>query len=723
MKENAGLLLNGNPRSSLQRRTRATETSVTLSSLQTRTNAAKASDRASRPTMSIVRWHAMPQKKVVSGMKECKNKAAPFQLFSRCFTSEDLLSTIAEFEWQGLVTLRATCSHFNNHFDYVKLNRIICLGFASAGLYVPFKYHPGYARLLFDHILPSRHKWSQVQESRQDFKIQVCVRFKPLSHAEAKSNSFVLPLHQRIRLVREGKIKQLDLLNTSDGGEVMRKLLAEQGGLSPELMAALLEAQNLELYSATARVEESQTTPLENKSYSFAEHALAAPTPHGVQVEGPAASDSEDDAPGAHSLHQPHPAEGSDDSGVSSWPRSGTPRASAPQRQESVRKRMGQVQVLAVEPTRAVMHIPGQGVKPFPFPRVFNAHDMQSTVYEEAARDAVIALLNGYNAAVLCYGQTGSGKTHTMFGPPSVWEVSTEARFQQCGMVLRALSEIFEARGSERLQGVDCSVTLQYVDIYNESIHCLGSGQAVDLRCARDGSFVMQGAQEYVVHSLAEAIDVLLEGEKRKKFAATAMNDRSSRSHTVLVVSVQQVLGSRVSLSRLHLVDLAGSERLHQSGVTERRKEEAIGINYSLYVLGKCINALAKGKGHVPYLESSLTKLLKGALGGNSRTSILVTCSEEDKMAEQTLNTLQFGLRCCAISNSTQLSSTSVSQALEAIDTAIQHCSLRIQAMERTGKSGTALCSQLRYRCQQLRQRQKDLKDRQVYSYEAQQEY
>ena len=44
----------------------------------------------------------------------------------------------------------------------------------------------------------------------------------------------------------------------------------------------------------------------------------------------------------------------------------------------------------------------------------------QPAVYEGAARDAVLACLNGFSACLLCYGQTGSGKTYTIFGPDGV---------------------------------------------------------------------------------------------------------------------------------------------------------------------------------------------------------------------------------------------------------------------------------------------------------------
>ncbi len=40
--------------------------------------------------------------------------------------------------------------------------------------------------------------------------------------------------------------------------------------------------------------------------------------------------------------------------------------------------------------------------------------------------------------------------------------------------------------------------------------------------------------------------------------AETAMNKRSSRAHTVLVLTASHSMGDRVATSSLHLVDLAG---------------------------------------------------------------------------------------------------------------------------------------------------------------------
>jgi kinesin family protein C1 len=69
-------------------------------------------------------------------------------------------------------------------------------------------------------------------------------------------------------------------------------------------------------------------------------------------------------------------------------------------------------------------------------------------------------------------------------------------------------------------------------------------------------------------------------------------------------------------------VDLAGSERLASSGAGDNkdRLKETININKSLSALADVIGALGQGQqgGHVPYRNSTLTRLLQTSLSGES---------------------------------------------------------------------------------------------------------
>ena len=60
-----------------------------------------------------------------------------------------------------------------------------------------------------------------------------------------------------------------------------------------------------------------------------------------------------------------------------------------------------------------------------------------------------------------------------------------------------------------------------------------------------------------------------------------------------------------VTKSELFLVDLAGSERVKKTKADNIRLEEAKKINYSLLVLGNCIQSLTDPKSnHVNYFSS-----------------------------------------------------------------------------------------------------------------------
>jgi hypothetical protein len=72
---------------------------------------------------------------------------------------------------------------------------------------------------------------------------------------------------------------------------------------------------------------------------------------------------------------------------------------------------------------------------------------------------------------------------------------------------------------------------------------------------------------------------------------------------------------SEVRKSKFHFVDLAGSERIKRTGAQGQQLREGIDINKGLLALGNVISALGdetkRGKVHVPYRDSKLTRMLQ----------------------------------------------------------------------------------------------------------------
>ena len=97
---------------------------------------------------------------------------------------------------------------------------------------------------------------------------------------------------------------------------------------------------------------------------------------------------------------------------------------------------------------------------------------------------------------------------------------------------------------------------------------------------------------------------LLKRGASFRATAATYMNDVSSRSHAVFVITVEQMTTeiingethTQIKVGKLNLVDLAGSERIRITGATGQQLEESKKINKSLSCLGNVINALTDQK-------------------------------------------------------------------------------------------------------------------------------
>lgn len=349
------------------------------------------------------------------------------------------------------------------------------------------------------------------------------------------------------------------------------------------------------------------------------------------------------------------------------------------------------------------MHVGGAGVKPFNFNHVFDASATQIAVYNNMSRNLVHSALNGTNACIMCYGQTGSGKTHAMFGVNSFSSIPTDllSRGKEAtshGIVIRSFVELLEAQAYFASRGIDLNITVQYVEIYNETVRDLTSNRTISVRKS-DGEFV--DAIESTISNISDVERVLSTGQANKHFSATAMNDNSSRSHTLLVIHLTQtkLASQEVLKSKLYLIDLAGSERIKKSKVTGGRAAEAITINYSLMVLGRVISNLLRSERHAPYYESKLTTALKSAFGGNCRTGVIITCRSDDTLhGDETLQSLRFGERCGMLSNSTRLTASSVESTLSALNEAIVAVKYQLESLEKRNKSELASYKTLKMR-------------------------
>ena len=305
------------------------------------------------------------------------------------------------------------------------------------------------------------------------------------------------------------------------------------------------------------------------------------------------------------------------------------------------------------------------------FDHVFGPEAPQARVYAAAAKPLLLHFLEGYNCTIVAYGQTGSGKTYTMGtdaadGPAATASVPQAA----VGILPRLAHDLFVALAELRRRGAILSglatgdaipsgqerfavdVRCQFLEIYTNEIRDLLAARgakagAVTLR-ENGRDIVVGGAVKCGVPSVEALMAAFQTGCKLRttgapprsslrggctiaraggevfraaaaRAGATQMNERSSRSHAIFTIYLEQSHtdgggASSALRSKFHLVDLAGSERQKKTGAEGQRFTESKNINMGLLALGNVISALgdkARRAAHVPYRESLITRLLQ----------------------------------------------------------------------------------------------------------------
>jgi hypothetical protein len=363
--------------------------------------------------------------------------------------------------------------------------------------------------------------------------------------------------------------------------------------------------------------------------------------------------------------------------------------------------------------------------KTFRFDVVLNGNHNNHYVDEVVGQQAVSEVCSGINALVLAYGETGSGKTYTLFGkflsskpkdsvdvidsnklhearnsaPPPMSRARSyreSMHVQEVGLatlMFRSLQKGLEERVQTEKNICTYETEVSAVQIYMDHVYDLLSPEHRALRIrksARKESLAQKGGEicEFVPSATAllcnSAKDfehmILLRIESQRVQASTHSNDKSSRSHLILTITVKRhtiaqgiseaqhpaTSTARDYYSKLQVVDLAGIER--ESSRTgkpkaadesmEDRKErlehearlrlEGIGVNKSLSALCACLRERAdEGKADLQssysalYRLSTLTRILKEALM-SSKIFFLACCSQLSKSFPVAYETLRY---------------------------------------------------------------------------------
>eukprot|EP00986_Skeletonema_menzelii_P003772 scaffold1206_cov105-Skeletonema_menzelii.AAC.7 len=341
----------------------------------------------------------------------------------------------------------------------------------------------------------------------------------------------------------------------------------------------------------------------------------------------------------------------------------------------------------SINNTSSSSSIPTTTTTSYKFDQVYGEQSTTQQIYNDIISDIIHSVCNqGQNGTVFTYGQTSTGKTYTMHG---IVMAAGRDIFRYCQK--KEEDGLFEFNDGDdevefkSLSSVLTSVHVSCMELYNEELYDLlssnnnNTGSSLAIHEDRRGNVNIPGLTEWKVGNINELLKVIEIAEEKRTTGSTAMNERSSRSHTIFRIRYEvkkeeeggdgnngvdnkennNVGGISSSSSRkkvitttstLNLVDLAGSESVRLTGAKGVRQKEGGRINQSLLTLSRVLEKLgnkeySSGGGHINYRDSKLTRILKPSLSGNARMGAICCISPAVQYSEETKSTLDFATR------------------------------------------------------------------------------
>ncbi|XP_072565631.1 uncharacterized protein [Paramormyrops kingsleyae] len=292
------------------------------------------------------------------------------------------------------------------------------------------------------------------------------------------------------------------------------------------------------------------------------------------------------------------------------------------------------------------------------FNAVWDETATQKEVYESAAKPLVESLLHGCNGCVITYSSPASGRSsHSLLGDGGVAGA-------QRGIVSRAAQDIFSSP-----EALNYKIRVSFIQVSNEKIYDLLESQSAEVCRIREGggSVLLEGLTEVEVGSPQGVLQLYRRGAGNRQSGASR-GEFAGKSHIIFNITVAMQMPKAESgqeglltTCKLTLVDLASSAKVPARcgpipdvrrglQVTQENAQEVKMLKRSLTIFGNVIFALSTtGREHVPYRESKLTRILRDCLGGDCRTSLIVTVSPNPSCVSETLSSLQFARRAMAV--------------------------------------------------------------------------
>ena len=295
-------------------------------------------------------------------------------------------------------------------------------------------------------------------------------------------------------------------------------------------------------------------------------------------------------------------------------------------------------------------------INSYKFSKVFDENSSQEEVFELTCKPLLDDLLyNQKSGLVFTYGMTNAGKTYTVIGTP-----------EYPGILPLALKNLFEYDETLKKKGgiSHNNFYCNFVEIYNEDVFDLLTDDPIGknkyykkkltVKENLNSVFFLQDVTFAKLDSLESFNTILNKGISKKVHSCTALNQNSSRSHTIFKIilfkenkDISKIDFTTEELISLSVVDLAGSERQKRTDAKGKNLQEACKINQSLSTLGKCLeamkhNSVSINKKIVPLRESKLTKLFAEYFQGEQNIIMITNINPRTEDFEESIRALNY---------------------------------------------------------------------------------
>lgn len=255
--------------------------------------------------------------------------------------------------------------------------------------------------------------------------------------------------------------------------------------------------------------------------------------------------------------------------------------------------------------------------KTWAFDNVFGPDVETSNLFEYQCKPIVRSALDGYNGTVFAYGQTSSGKTYTLMGSADT----------NPGVVILSIDEIFSWISNN--SHVEWDTHASYIEIYNESVTDLlqrdaRKGKNLKIIEDKDLGPTVKDLTELPVLNRQHCLDLILDGEKRRTYAATNMNETSSRSHVLFRLRIEARTGGAKQKEQC-----CDSMR-HVASEFLSMQNELTADHASLYLVDRATHELFIQAGEIT-LRLPMTQGIAGAVATTGETINIADAYSDDR--------------------------------------------------------------------------------------------